>query len=215
MIKLENVSKSYQLKGGITKSILSQVTLEIPEKNIAILGPNGAGKSTTLRMIADVEDPDSGRIYRDMELSWPIGFRGSFHRELTGLENVRFVSRMYGRNTEQVVEFVEDFAELGQFFYEPIKTYSSGMGARLAFGISMGIKFDVYLVDELMSVGDPRFRRKSKQVFQEVLKDSKMIMVSHSMSEIRNFCESGIFLKDGNMMYCEDVEDAIAAYEAE
>ena len=166
-------------------------------------------------MIADVEDPDSGRIYRDMELSWPIGFRGSFHRELTGLENVRFVSRMYGRNTEQVVEFVEDFAELGQFFYEPIKTYSSGMGARLAFGISMGIKFDVYLVDELMSVGDPRFRRKSKQVFQEVLKDSKMIMVSHSMSEIRNFCESGIFLKDGNMMYCEDVEDAIAAYEAE
>jgi len=213
MISLEGVTKTYQLRNGETKKIMSDVTIKIPPKNLAILGRNGAGKSTTLRMIAGIEDPDEGRIRRSVNVSWPIGFRGSFHRQLTGLENVRFVARMYGRDTEAVVDSVKDFAELGSFFTEPIKTYSSGMVARLAFGLSMAIDFEVYLIDELMSAGDARFKEKSKAVFHGKLAASKIIMVSHSMATLREYCEAGIFLENGVLSYFDDIEEAIAKYE--
>lgn len=213
MISLEGVSKTYQLRNGETKKIMSNVTINIPPKNLGILGRNGAGKSTTLRMIAGIEDPDEGRIRRTVDVSWPIGFRGSFHRQLTGLENIRFVARMYGRDTEAVVDSVKDFAELGAFFTEPIKTYSSGMVARLAFGLSMAIDFEVYLIDELMSAGDARFKEKSKAVFHGKLAASKIIMVSHSMSTIREYCEAGIFLENGVLSYFDDINEAIETYE--
>lgn len=214
MITFEDVSKSYRLRNGEIKKIMSDVTLNIPRKNLAILGRNGAGKSTTLRMIAGTEDPDEGRIRRSVEVSWPIGFRGSFHRFLSGLENVRFVARMYGKDTEEVVEYVKEFAELGSFFTEPLKTYSSGMVARLAFGLSMAINFDVYLIDELMSAGDARFKKKSKAIFHGKLAASKIIMVSHSMLDIREYCDAGVFLENGVLRYFDDVDHAIEMYEA-
>ena len=213
MIRLENVSKAYRLRSGEMKHILTNVSIEFPNKNIAILGPNGAGKSTTLRMISGVENTDSGRVIHNLDMSWPIGFRGSFHGRLSGLENVRFVARMYGRNTEYVVEYVREFAELGSFFEEPVYTYSSGMSARLAFGTSMAIDFDCYLVDELMSVGDASFRKKSKDVFEVKLKNSRLIMVSHSMEQLKTFCEAGILLIDGSMTYFENIQDAIDEYQ--
>ncbi|MEM7242061.1 MAG: ABC transporter ATP-binding protein [Pseudomonadota bacterium] len=213
MIVLENVSKQFKLRGGGHKTILSNVSIKLPDKNLAILGPNGAGKSTTLRMISGVENVDSGRVIHQLDMSWPIGFRGSFHKMLTGVENVRFVARMYGRNTEYVVEYVKEFAELGSFFYEPIRTYSSGMMARLGFGTSMAIDFDCYLVDELMSVGDASFRQKSKKVFKQKLKKSRLIMVSHSMKDLKTFCDSGILLTNGTMTYFENIDDAISEYE--
>lgn len=211
MIELQNVSKSYTLRRG-RRVILNGATIALPWKNIGILGRNGAGKSTLLRMIAGIEESDGGIIRRHKTISWPLGFRGSFHRELSGLENVRFVARIYGQNTEQMVEQVREFAELGQFFYEPFKSYSSGMGARLAFGVSMAVNFEVYLVDEIMAVGDARFKAKSKAAFMERMPHSRIIMVSHSMNNLREYCQSGLVVHNGNMTYYEDLEDAIKVY---
>lgn len=211
MIDLDNVSKTYRLRTG-RKVILNGATISLPWRNTAILGRNGAGKSTLLRLLAGIEQPNSGTTTRHKTISWPIGFRGSFHHELSGIENVRFVARIYGQNTEALIDKVENFAELGQFFYEPFKTYSSGMGARLAFGLSMAINFEVFLIDEVMAVGDAKFQRKSKLAFQERLPTSRVIMVSHSMPTLREYCQTGLVVHDGKLTYYEDLEEAIARY---
>lgn len=212
MIDLLNVSKTYRLKKG-RKTILNGVTAQLPWRNTGILGRNGAGKSTFLRLVAGIEEPDSGIVKRSRTFSWPIGFRGSFHPMLSGIENVRFVARLYGQNTEEMIDKVESFAELGQFFYEPVKTYSSGMGARLAFGLSMAIKFEVFLVDEIMAVGDAKFQAKSKAAFKAMLPTSRILMVSHSMPALREYCEAGLVIDNGRMTYFEDLEDAIKRYQ--
>lgn len=212
MIDLFDVSKTYTLRKG-RRTILNGATIALPWENIAILGRNGAGKSTFLRLIAGIEETDGGIIRRHKTISWPLGFRGSFHRELSGLENVRFVARIYGQNTEKMINEVEEFAELGQFFYEPVKTYSSGMGARLAFGVSMAVDFEVYLIDEIMAVGDARFKKKSKDAFMARLPHSRIIMVSHSMNSLREYCSAGIVLHNGQMTYYDDLEQAIQKYE--
>ncbi|MZR12582.1 ATP-binding cassette domain-containing protein [Maritimibacter sp. DP07] len=211
MIEMLNVSKSYTLRGG-RQQILNGATIKLPWQNVGVLGRNGAGKSTILRLLAGIEEPDGGIIRRHKTLSWPLGFRGSFHRELSGMENVRFVARIYGQNTEEMVQKVQDFAELGKFFYEPFRTYSSGMGARLAFGVSMAVDFEVYLIDEIMAVGDARFRAKSKQAFHDRLPHSRLVMVSHSMSNLREYCQTGLVVHNGIMTYYEDLEEAIDRY---
>jgi len=213
MITFENVTKQYRLKDGQTKVIAKNLSFELPVGNIAVLGQNGMGKSTMLRLFSRVESPDRGRIRTTRRLSWPIGFRGSFHRELTGLENVKFVARIYGQNTDEIIEYVKDFAEIGPFFNEPFKSYSSGMAARLAFGLSMAINFDVYLIDELMSVGDARFQKKSSDTFHGKLSGSQIIMVSHSMDLLREYCQSGLVLHEGKIVYYEDLEQAIEYYD--
>ncbi len=211
MIDLNNVSKTYPLRTG-RKVILNGASISLPWRNTAILGRNGAGKSTLLRLISGIEQPDTGTTTRHKTISWPIGFRGSFHHELSGIENVRFVARIYRQNTEEIIDKVESFAELGQFFYEPFKTYSSGMGARLAFGLSMAINFEVFLIDEVMAVGDEQFQRKSKNAFNDRLATSRLIMVSHSMPALREYCQSGLIVNGGDLTYYEDLEDAISHY---
>ena len=211
MIDLNNVSKTYPLRKG-RKVILNGASISLPWRNTAILGRNGAGKSTLLRLISGIEQPDTGTTTRHKTISWPIGFRGSFHHELSGIENVRFVARIYRQNTEEIIDKVESFAELGQFFYEPFKTYSSGMGARLAFGLSMAINFEVFLIDEVMAVGDEQFQRKSKRAFKDRLSTSRLIMVAHSMPAPREYCQSGLVVNAGNLTYYEDLEDAISHY---
>lgn len=211
MIDLTDVSKTYGLRGG-RKVVLNGVTISLPWRNTAILGRNGAGKSTLLRMMAGIEQNDTGTIRRNKTISWPIGFRGSFHHELSGIENVRFVARIYGQNTEEMIDKVEEFAELGQFFYEPFKTYSSGMGARLAFGVSMAVNFDVFLIDEVMAVGDARFQRKSKEAFSQRLPHSRIIMVSHAMAALRDYCDCGLVVHDGKLTYYNELEAAIDHY---
>lgn len=213
MISLDSVSKSYKLKNGDEKIIVKDLSIELPRRNIAILGRNGMGKSTLLRMIAGIEQTDKGTITRRCNISWPIGFGGSFHRELTGIENVRFAARIYGQDTEYVISYVKDFAELGSFFYEPVKKYSSGMVARLAFGASMAVRFDCYLIDEVMAVGDARFKKKSKSVFKEKLAASKIIMVSHGMNALREYCDCGVLIHDGKMQYYDELEAAIEEYD--
>ena len=167
-----------------------------------------------MRLLAGSEPPTTGRVYRSLRVSWPLGFAGGFNGSMTGIENIRFVSRIYGQDTEAVIAYVVDFAELGPSLRLPIKTYSSGMKARLAFGLSMAINFQVYLIDEITAVGDESFRRKSQAVFQKKLKESQIIMVSHTRSTIREYCDCGLLLDKGDVTFFDDVNDLLEAYSA-
>ena len=214
MIRLENLTKSFIVQGE-RRVVIDNLDLTLPSgKSLALLGRNGAGKSTLMQLIAGSMRPDSGRVVSDGTISWPVGFGGSFHNDLTGVQNTRFIARIYGVDTDELTDFVADFAELGKFFYEPIRTYSSGMKSRLAFGVSMGIHFDTYLVDEITAVGDAAFKQKSKRFFIDRMKTSGAIFVSHSMPELRDFCDSGVVLDHGRMTYFDDVKDAIKYHEA-
>ncbi len=213
MIKLSHVSKSYSTKFG-RKYILRDVNYEFPEnKNVAILGRNGAGKSTLLRMLGGIDFPDKGEISTRKQISWPLALSTGFQGSMTGAENTRFVCRIYGAyRTRAVEEFVKEFSELGHDFYLQVKTYSSGMRSRLAFALSMAFKFDVYLLDEITSVGDPKFREKAVATFSEKRRSANLIMVSHTPSMLRKMCDMGVVLSDGVMQVYNDLDEAIWVY---
>ncbi|KIC31988.1 ABC transporter ATP-binding protein [Leisingera sp. ANG-M7] len=215
MIRFENLTKSFWLKGE-RKVVIDDLSLTLPAgKSLALLGRNGAGKSTLLQIIAGTMRPDSGRVVSDGTISWPVGLGTSFHGDLTGAENVRFIARIYGVDTAELVRFVENFSELGKFYHMPVRSYSSGMRSRLTFGASMGIRFDTYLVDEVTAVGDAAFRRKSQAVFAARMKEASAIMVNHAMPQLRQFCDAGMVLENGKMQYFDDLEEAIALHEAQ
>ncbi|WP_423208527.1 ABC transporter ATP-binding protein [Paracoccus yeei] len=212
MIRLENLSKSFTVN-GCTTVVARDVNVTFPTgASVGLLGHNGAGKSTLLRMIAGVVRPDSGRVVTAGSVSWPVGFSGSFHPDLTGAQNTRFIARVYNIDADKLLEFVANFSDLGHHLYLPFGNYSSGMRSRLAFGVSMGIHFDTYLVDEVTSVGDGNFRDKSQAYFRNRLLNSGAIMVSHSMSMIRSVCTSAAVLHHGRLTYFEDVDEAIEAH---
>lgn len=214
MVRLEDLTKTYYVR-GMPKVVADHINAVFPTgKAVALLGRNGAGKSSLLKMIAGTMDPNSGRVVSDGSISWPVGFAGSFHGELTGLQNTRFIARVYGVDTDELARFVEDFAELGRHFHLPLRTYSSGMRSRLAFGVSMGIRFDTYLVDEVTSVGDAAFKEKSLAVFMQRMEESGAIFVSHSMGMVRRWCDAGAVLEGGRLTYYEDLDEAIAAHES-
>lgn len=215
MICFENLTKTFVLKRS-RKTVASNINAVFPTgRSVALLGRNGAGKSTLLRMIAGTMEPTSGRIYSTGSISWPVGFAGSFHRDLTGAQNVRFIARIYGVDTDELSDFVERFAKLGGHFHMPILTYSSGMRSRLAFGCSMGIAFDTYLVDEVTSVGDAAFRKNSIEMFRQRMEKAGSVVVSHSMAQIRSMCDAAAILENGHLRYFEDLEEAIAIYNAQ
>lgn len=212
MIVLEKVTKLFRVNGE-RKLVAEGIDLTIPTGvTVALLGRNGAGKSTLLSMIAGTQIPTSGRIWSDGTISFPVGFAGSFHGDLTGAQNVRFVARIYGVDTEALCDFVEDFAELGGHYYMPVRTYSSGMRSRLAFGLSMGIRFDTYLVDEVTSVGDAGFRAKSEKLFLERMNQSGAIVVSHSLDYVKRICRMAVVLEKGRIQVFDRVEDGIAQH---
>ncbi len=209
MIKIKNLCKAFHTRDG-AKVVANNINAVLPTGvSVALLGRNGAGKSTLMGMIGGTIKPDSGEIDITGTISWPVGFAGGFHRDLTGAQNTRFIARIYGVDTESLVAYVQDFAELGPHFHAPVRSYSAGMKSRLAFGVSIGIPFDTYLVDEVTAVGDANFKRKSRIVFTERMKSAGAIVVTHSMPQVRLLCEAGAVLEDGELTYYEDIEEAI------
>lgn len=213
MICLDRLTKSFHLRGG-RKYIVNNLTTRFPTgASVGLLGRNGAGKSTLLKLIAGTIRPTSGRVWSTGSVSYPVGFAGSFSGDLTGAQNTRFVARLYGIDTDELTAYVEDFAELGRHFHMPFRTYSSGMRSRLSFGVSMGIPFDTYLVDEVTSVGDGAFRDKSMAVFDARRATSGAIVVSHSPGMIRRVCDMGAVMENGNLVMYDDVEAALEHHE--
>lgn len=212
MIKLQNVNKKYRTKDGWT-TVLSDVNLTLERgQKLGILGRNGAGKSTLIRLMSGAEPPTSGRIVRNMSISWPLAFSGGFQGSLTGIDNLKFICRVYDAEYQRVRDYVEDFAELGKYMYEPLKSYSSGMKARLAFGLSMAIEFDCYLIDEVIAVGDMRFREKCNIELLEKRKDRAMILVSHSEGQIRQICDTACVLDKARLHTFSDINDSFDFY---
>jgi len=212
MIHLDNVFKFYKTDRH-TKIILDHVSMIFdPAYAYGLLGVNGAGKSTTLRVIAGIELPNSGKVRRNVRVSWPLGFAGGFHPQMTGRENVHFVARVYGADVRKTSEFVEDFSELGDYLDAPVKTYSSGMAARLGFAMSMAVDFDVYLIDEVTAVGDARFQARCQDAFARRRKNSGLIMVSHSMQTISDYCDRAGVLVEGHLFMFDNVGKAIEMY---
>lgn len=217
MFELHNVTKSYFTPRG-RRHVFRNLNLSIPPgRNVGLIGRNGSGKSTLMRLLGGVDQPDRGRIITDKNISWPVGLSGGFQGSMTGRDNVKFVCRVYGALREEMrakVQYVQDFAEIGKWFDEPVKSYSSGMRSRLAFGLSMAFDFDYYLIDEVLSVGDAQFKKKSVQVFKEKMEKSNIILVSHNMAEIRRLCDLILFIENGNVRVFEDVVEGIKAYQA-
>jgi len=214
MIICENVRKTYPLGHG-RKIVLDGIDLVVrPGEHVGFLGRNGAGKTTLIKLIGSVEYPTSGKIKRGMSVSWPLGFGGGFQGSLTGYDNARFIARIYGRRYSEIREFVEDFTELGRQLRMPVKTYSSGMRARLAFALSLAIEFDCYMIDEVIMVGDHNFQRKCHVELFEKRGDRALILASHSTEIIREYCNSALVLSDGKVRVYSDVDQALSIYDA-
>ena len=213
MIELREISKSYRMGSG-RNTVLDSVSAVFPTgKSIGILGVNGAGKSTLLRIIGGVEPPDHGTVRKDVRVSWPMGFSGGFSSNMTGRQGARFVARIYGEAPRAVEGFARDFAELGPYFDMPIRTYSSGMRARLAFAISFAVEFDCYLVDEVIATGDARFSKKYRREFKEKARNASVILVSHNPESIRAECDFAAVLTKGSLTLFESVDEAMEVYE--
>jgi len=217
MIEIEGLYKRYRNHHG-SDWVLRDINLSIPRGvSVGLLGRNGAGKSTLLKLIGGLDTPDRGEVRRNCRVSWPIGLAGGFQGSMTGRQNVKFVARIHGGgfNVQRVIDFVEAFAEIGKAFDEPIKTYSSGMRSRLNFGMSLAFDFDVYISDEATSTGDRAFKAKATKAFKEKVDQASLIMVSHSEGILKELCQAGIYLKNGQAAWYDDINDAIAAYHQE
>lgn len=212
MIEFWNVTKTFRSRGQ-RRTVLDEVSFALPpDRNFAVIGRNGAGKSTLLGLMSGALSPNEGSVLRSGNISWPLAFAGGFHPLLTGRQNAKFVARIFGVDIDEMVDEVQDFAELGTSFDLPINTYSQGMRARLAFGVSMAVNFDCYLVDEIIGVGDIRFREKCRAVFQDRLRHSQVIMASHSESGLREFCDSAILVENGAVVCFDSLEEGLEAY---
>ncbi|NLR72476.1 ABC transporter ATP-binding protein [Novosphingobium sp. ERN07] len=214
MIVCRDICKEYR-HAGLRKQVLRNVNLTVQRGDrIALLGRNGAGKTTLIKLIGGVEMPTSGRIEHHMSISWPLGFAGGFQGSLTGYDNARFIARIYQREYAAIRDFVEDFTELGSQLRMPVKTYSSGMRARLAFALSLAIEFECYLIDEIILVGDQNFHRKCRVELFEKRADRTMILASHDTGTVRELCNRAVIIDQGQATAYDDVNFAVDSYSA-
>ncbi len=213
MIEILNLTKVYPMREG-HNTVLDDINFTIqPGEKIGILGRNGAGKSTLIRILSGAERPTKGTIKRGMSLSWPLAFGGAFQSSLTGIDNLKFICRIYGVQYKDKISYVQEFSELGEYLREPVKSYSSGMRARLAFAISMAVEFDCFLIDEIISVGDARFHAKCQNELFEKRSDRGFIIVSHETHNIRDHCTKACVLHNGKLHEFSDIDTAYAWYQ--
>lgn len=217
MIEVKNLTKSYLHHKGGRKYVFRDLSFTIPtDRNVAIIGRNGAGKSTLMNLLAKVDAPDSGEIITDKSISWPVGLSGGFQGSLSARENVKFIARTQGFRGDALrekVRFVEEFAEIEEYFDLPVKTYSSGMRGRVAFGLSLAFEFDYYLVDEAMSVGDAHFKKKASDAFKDKVGKANIILVTHGMTQVRTMCDLVLVLHGGKATLYDDIEEGIKVYQ--
>ncbi|MXS86212.1 ABC transporter ATP-binding protein [Nitrosomonas sp. HPC101] len=214
MIVIKDVHKRYKTDHGPGKWVLQGINLTIPRNvNVGLIGSNGAGKSTLLRIIGGIDHPNKGQVERRCRLSWPMG-HGGLEPTLTGRQNAKFVCRIHGHQEDlaERLAFVQDFSELGAAFNEPVNTYSSGMRSRLQFGLSLAFDFDIYISDEVTAAGDAAFRNKAAAAFKGMADRAGLIMVAHSDSTLKQFCEAGILLYQGKAHWFDKIEEALKAY---
>ncbi|MBX2886780.1 MAG: ABC transporter ATP-binding protein [Granulosicoccus sp.] len=212
MIKLDNVWKSYQ-KNRSMNHVLRDVSITFPTgRSVGILGLNGAGKSTLVRILGAAEMPDRGTVFRDVRVSWPLGYTGGFQANLTARENCRFVARIYGEKIQYIEDFTYEFAELGEYFDLPLRNYSAGMRSRFAFAVSLACDFECYLVDEALETGDARFKEKFRRAFEERRVGSSVILVSHNEQTIRRNCDMAAILHNGSLTMYDDIKKALQQY---
>lgn len=212
MIRLVDLCKSYPTSQG-AREVFSHINLEVAKgEKVGILGRNGAGKSTMIRLLSGAERPTSGRVEREMSVSWPLAFGGAFQSSLTGLDNLRFICRIYGITYQDKIDYVQEFSELGHYLREPLRIYSSGMRARLAFALSMVIEFDCFLIDEVVAVGDARFHQKCHEELFVKRADRSLIIVSHDADYVREHCSKLCVLSQGRMSVFTDPDEAFAFY---
>jgi len=214
MIKLEGICKYFEYAHG-KRAVLDQVNLHIsPGEKVGVLGRNGSGKSTLIRIMGGVTVPDAGIITKEMSISWPLAFDAGLQGSLTGYDNVNFICRIYNTDIEEVLPFVQDFSELGRYLYEPTRSYSSGMKARLNFAISMAIDFDCMLIDEVLAVGDARFKARCHEELLVKRKERAIVLVSHESDMIREICDTAYVLQDAHLKHFNDVDEAYEFYRA-
>ena len=217
MIIVDDVHKRYQTDHGPSKWILQGVTFTIPRNlSVGLIGANGAGKSTLLRIIGGVDQPNKGRVESQCRVSWPMGFGGGLQGSLTGRQNAKFVCRIHGHKADipDRIAYIQDFAQIGPAFDEPVKTYSSGMKSRLQFALSLAFDFDVYISDEVTATGDAAFKNKAAAAFKRLADHASIIMVSHGESTLRQFCSAGIWIHDGKAHWFDQIDDALKAYKS-
>ena len=214
MIDIREVCKDYRTRQG-RRRVLDKVNLEIGRADkVGILGRNGAGKSTMIRMISGAELPTTGSIHRSMSVSWPLAFGGAFQGSLTGMDNLRFICRVYGADARVAEPFVQEFSELGDYLREPVKSYAAGMRARLAFAISMAVEFDCFLIDEIIAVGDSRFHEKCHRELFDRRRDRSLVIVSHDAGYIREHCNRAAVLVSGELHRFDEVQEDLDFYRA-
>ncbi|HVC55816.1 MAG TPA: ABC transporter ATP-binding protein [Stellaceae bacterium] len=214
MITAAAVSKDYHSETGHGwNRVLSEVSFAVARgEKLALLGRNGAGKSTLIRLLAGIELPTIGTIERTMSVSWPVGLNGGVGGSMTGNDNIRFISRIYDKPFKLMRDYVDDFAELGKFLAEPVRTYSTGMRARLNFALSIAIDFDCYLIDEIISVGDQRFQQRSQEELFEKRADRCLILASHVPHIVRDYCSRALVLHRGRGKVFDDLDLAFDIY---
>jgi capsular polysaccharide transport system ATP-binding protein len=209
-LELHDVTKTYKIEGG-SRTVLRGVRLKVERGDtVGILGRNGAGKSTLVRILAGVEKPTSGTVRRRMSVSWPLGFQSGFLMNSTGMENIRFVARLYNRDPKKIAEFVDDLAEIGRYMYMPMTTYSSGMRTKLALALSLAFDFDCYLVDEALAVSDQRFNK----AIEHRLRNASLVLITHAPTLVHRFCRRAAILDAGILTVHDDLDEALATYNA-
>ncbi len=219
MIEFVDLDKWFRMTDGSRHYVYRDLSLRLPAKtSIGVVGRNGAGKSTLVRMLAGTEDPSSGKIICQGRISPPIGLSGGLSKWLTGRENAKFVCRVFGDPADVMrerLEFICDFAQVGKHFDQPVRTYSSGMRARVGFAISLAFEYDYYLIDEVTAVGDERFRRRAAAILASKRERAGVLQVSHNVELLREQCQAGLYVRDGGAVYFADIDEAIDAYRKE